>query len=316
MNTTTYRIRIFSGFCPSENCKDVYERLCEVGSMANYGPDKEIYITNDDDYSHVIILNTAMPQLRADVPKENVIGFAFEPPHFLNVTPEFIRYARAHIGKYFIGDATGLPEPFVERYSHMWHNPFNGSDSVANREGSVANREGSVAKDRVMSIMVSEKTREAGHAYRHKLVNAILETDLPIDVYGRGCRYYNYLGDARVKGEFKEAEPYLPYMYHVAIENFETNAYFSEKIVNALLAQTVPIYMGCRNIDERFPGMVIRLSGDLKRDMHLLSTICADPDTYVKAIDVEHVKNVVYLLRNVGNLWSREPTVPPHPPLP
>jgi len=274
--------------------------------MANYGPDKEIYITNDDDYSHVIILNTAMPQLRVDVPKENVIGFAFEPPHFLNVTPEFIRYARAHIGKYFIGDATGLPEPFVERYSHMWHNPFN---RVA------------VAKDRIMSIMVSEKIREAGHAYRHKLVNAILETDLPIDVYGRGCRYYNYLGDARVKGEFQEAEPYLPYMYHIAIENFEVNAYFSEKIVNALLAQTVPIYMGCRNIDQHFPMMVIRLSGDLRKDMQLLAAICADPEAYVKTIDIEHVKNVVYLLRNVVNLWSREPTSkkreaffnPPHP---
>jgi len=297
MTTTTttdrIRIRIFSGFCPSENCKDVYERLCEVGSMANYGPDKEIYITNDDDYSHVIILNTAMPQLRADVPKENVIGFAFEPPQFLNVTPEFIRYAQSHIGKYFIGDATGLPEPFVERYSHMWHNPFN-------PEGS-----GSITKDRIMSIMVSEKTREAGHAYRHKLVNAILETDLPIDVYGRGCRYYNYLGDARVKGEFQEAEPYLPYMYHIAIENFETNAYFSEKIVNALLARTVPIYMGCLTINEHFPNMVIRLSGDLRKDMQLLAAICADPETYVKTIDIEHVKNVVYLLRNVG---SREPT--------
>jgi len=258
--------------------------------MANYGPDKEIYITNDDDYSHVIILNTAMPNIKSGVPKENVIGFAFEPPQFLNVTPEFIRYAQEHIGKYFIGDATGLPEPFVERYSHMWHNPFSQDQSVA--------------KDRIMSIMVSEKTREAGHAYRHKLVNAILETDLPIDVYGRGCRYYNYLRDARVKGEFQEVEPYLHYMYHIAIENFEVKEYFSEKIVNALLAQTVPIYMGCRNIDQHFIGMVIRLSGDLRKDMQLLAAICADPEAYLKAIDIEHVKNVVYLLLNVGQLFS------------
>lgn len=289
MTTTTYRLRIFSSFCPSENCKDVYERLCEVGSMANYGPDKEIYITNDDDYSHVIILNTAMPQLKPGVPKENVIGFAFEPPQFLNVTAGFIKYAQANIGKYFIGDASGLPEPFVERYSHMWHNPFTALP---------------VAKRAVMSIMVSEKTREAGHAYRHKLANAILETNLPIDIYGRGCRYYNYLGDARVKGEFQEAEPYMPYMYHVAIENFEVNAYFSEKIMNALLVQTVPIYMGCRNIDEHFPGMVIRLSGDIRKDMQLLTNICENPDTHMKAIDVEKVKNVVYLLRNIGVLYS------------
>jgi len=40
----------------------------------------------------------------------------------------------------------------------------------------------------------------------------------------------------------------------------------------------------------------------------LLAAICADPEAYAKTIDIEHVKNVVYLLRNVGNLWSREPT--------
>jgi hypothetical protein len=38
---------------------------------------KEIALTNDDNYTHAIIINTCMPEL--NIPKENVIGFAHEP---------------------------------------------------------------------------------------------------------------------------------------------------------------------------------------------------------------------------------------------
>ena len=27
------------------------------------------------------------------------------------------------VKKYFIGDKMGLPEPFIEHFSYMWHNP-------------------------------------------------------------------------------------------------------------------------------------------------------------------------------------------------
>ena len=118
-----YRIRIFSNFCESDNCKDVYERLCEAELMENYGEDKEVYITNGNDFTHVIILNTAMPQI-THIPKQNVIGFAFEPIHFLGLTEQFVRYAQQYIGKYYIGDKYDLPEPFTERFAHMWHNPL------------------------------------------------------------------------------------------------------------------------------------------------------------------------------------------------
>ena len=49
-----YKLRIFSSFGKSENCKEIWERLCETKDMNNYGIDKEIYITNDDDYTHVL----------------------------------------------------------------------------------------------------------------------------------------------------------------------------------------------------------------------------------------------------------------------
>ena len=95
-----YRIRVFCGFGDSAQCKGVFERLCETDKMANYGPDKEIYITNDEDYTHAIIMNITMPDLK--ISKDRVIGLAFEPTPFMisSISPEFITYAQKQIGKY------------------------------------------------------------------------------------------------------------------------------------------------------------------------------------------------------------------------
>jgi len=282
------RIRIFSSFGDSSKCKEIYERLCEADTIEHYGENKEICITNDDDYTHVLILNTAMPQILSHIPKQNVVGLAFEPPVFLGLTQEFVNYAIQHIGKYFIGDTNGLPAPFTEHFSYMWHNPSPKTSPI---------------KTKLMSMMVSEKASQAGHKYRHQLIQQILQSDLPIDIYGRGCQYYKHLNDKRIKGEFNESEPYNEYHFHICIENCQSNHYFSEKIMNPLLAETVPIYHGCRNIVNYFPGMVIGLTGDISADIELLRQIVLNSQIYKKEINTEHVKNVIYMLRNIKSIY-------------
>jgi Glycosyltransferase family 10 (fucosyltransferase) C-term len=284
----TIRIRIFSSFGDSSKCKEIYERLCESTLLDNYGPDKEIYITNDEDYTHVLILNTAMPKIPSHIPKKNVVGLAFEPIVFLGLTQEFVNYAIQNIGKYFIGDTMGLPLPFVENFSFMWYNPPLSE---------------SPKKTKLMSMMVSEKTSQDGHKYRHQLIQQILQTDLPIDIYGRGCQYYKHLNDPRIKGEFKETEPYNDYHFHICIENCESNHYFSEKLINPLLAETVPIYKGCKNINGYFPNMVISLSGDVSNDIELFCQIVLDSQIFKKQIKVDNVKRIVYLLSNIKAIY-------------
>lgn len=41
-------------------------------------------------------------------------------------------------------------------------------------------------------------------------------------------------------------------MYHISVENSKNKNYFTEKIVDAFLTKTIPIYWGCPNIDEFF----------------------------------------------------------------
>lgn len=292
-------IKIFSNFCESSICKTHYERVCNVSQMSHYGKNKSLYITIEDDYTHAIILNTAMPILKK-IPKENVLGLAFEPPPYLKMTPEFILYAQKYIGMYFIGDKrfigsnkpnTTLPDLFKEHYSFIWHiTPLSYIPE----------------KNKLMSIMVSDKKFAPGHKYRHKLIETILKAKFPIDIYGSGSNEYKkgyYKNDNRLKGSFKDIEPYEKYTFHICIENFKINAYFSEKITNTLLCGSTPIYWGCKNILNYFPNNVIILSGDIEKDMILLRDILINPTKYKAKINVELIKEQLNLLKHVDKLF-------------
>lgn len=283
-----YKIRFFSSFGDEKQVKEVLHRLCETNYMDNYGENKEIEVTDDDDYSHVFILNTAMPKLKDDFPKENVVGLAFEPLIFLGLSQKFIDYAEKNIGKYFIGDRSILPSVFVEHYSYMWY--CTPCRTIPN-------------KTKRMSIMISEKGRTGGHKYRHSLVQRILKEGLPVDIYGRGCAYYK-IEDDRLKGEFVELEPYTDYDFHICIENVQSNHYFSEKIVNPLLNGTTPIYLGCINIQQYF-GKIITLTKNPVSDLELLKNILREPEKYKKNIDLERVKDTVYLYRNLDSIFKK-----------
>ena len=152
-----FKIKIFCPFSESKNCKEVYEKINYANENPFYGKIKKIYITDEDEYTHAIIINTIMPELK--IPKENVIGLAFEPIQFLGLTQEFINYAIKHIGKYFIGDKFDLPNPFIEHFGYMWHSRPPAEIIV---------------KPNLMSIVVSKKKSAPGHIYRHKLVEKII----------------------------------------------------------------------------------------------------------------------------------------------
>jgi hypothetical protein len=307
-------IKIFSGFCESQQCKEGFESAFQLHTFPNYGKDKEIYITTDDDYTHVIILNTAMPNLK-NIPKENIVGLAYEPPIFLGLNQNFIEYTQKYINKYYIGDVYDLPPPFIQTYAFMLH---NSPPSII------------PDKKNIMSIMVSQKNMAPGHKYRHILVQHILQYNLPIDIYGRGCPIYDNFNegdipkinknerasqdlffrlktqnkDKRIKGVFEETEPYATYNFHICIENFSTSEYFSEKIINTLFYKTTPVYWGCKNIENYFPNMSIGLSGDVNKDIELLKNILRNPDSYKKDIDIDKVKQSTNFFSNIESIFS------------
>lgn len=275
-------IKFFSSFSSSKNALEVYKRLYHLDEDPNYNT---LYkFTENDDYTDVIILNTAMPNIK--IKKENVIGLAFEPLEFLHLTNDFIEYAKKYIGKYYIGDTRelNLPLPFIEHYSYMWHITVPKSIFI---------------KNKCMSIMISDKYFLKGHKYRHLLTQHILKLDLNVDIYGRGCVLYNKLNNSKIKGKFDELEPYENYYFHIAIENTETPHYFSEKITNPLLCNTNVIYLGCNNIHKYFDSSYVSLlDGNINNDINLIKEICENPLKYYKTIEKQQIVDTI----NITNI--------------
>ncbi len=274
-----YRIKIFADYVTPSQAKKLFERVNRADTFPEYGPDKQIYFVEDgdQDFTHALVINHVTPTLPSSMSKWNVVGLAHEPRQFLpNLN---LQYIQNNIGMYFIGDSNGLPSTFVSGQGYIPHAPVCANLSL---------------KPRIMSMMVSQKKFAPGHIYRYKLVEEILKTDLPIDIYGRGCPGLG--SDPRLKGTFSNPDIMLTdYKFHICIENFQSDYYFSEKIIDPVCYGVTPVYLGCRNIDEFLPGSV-KLTGDIGKDMALIREICSDPDRFITKSEGD--KNI-NLIRNI-----------------
>lgn len=103
-------------------------------------------------------------------------------------------------------------------------------------------------KTRMTSLIASAKRDTTGHRLRHEVADWVRQTGRDVDIMGRGYTPFEV-----------KADGLAPYRFSVVIENVREQNYFSEKLVDAVLCQTVPIYWGCPNLDRFFdPGPIIR----------------------------------------------------------
>ena len=53
--------------------------------------------------------------------------------------------------------------------------------------------------------------------------------------------------------------PMFNSMFHICVKNVSEKYYFSEKLIDCILCKTVPVYVGCKNIDDYFDirGIII-----------------------------------------------------------
>lgn len=96
--------------------------------------------------------------------------------------------------------------------------------------------------DRI-SIIVSGKKKLPGHRRRLDFIKKLMKSPSGkyIDIYGADNPILDKL------------DAINPYKYHLVIENTELEDYWSEKLGDAYLGFSYPIYIGCPNISEYFP---------------------------------------------------------------
>lgn len=107
-------------------------------------------------------------------------------------------------------------------------------------------------KTAMCSLIASEKRDSQGHRLRHAMVDWVRGTGQDVAVMGRGYTPFE-----------AKAEGLARYRYSIVIENVQETNYFSEKLMDAVLCNTAPIYWGCPNL-ERFmnPEGIIRCNSE------------------------------------------------------
>lgn len=116
-------------------------------------------------------------------------------------------------------------------------------------------------KTKKLSCIVSNKIMTQGHKDRVKFIEA-LSKRFPnqIDIFGKGWRDElgeNYKGELdcfhKVYGTTSKYDGLYNYEFSICIENCPEMNCFSEKINDAYLCYSTPVYFGCPNIDKYFP---------------------------------------------------------------
>ena len=100
----------------------------------------------------------------------------------------------------------------------------------------------------MLSLIASAKRSLVGHKLRHQVVAWLKQAGIEVDVMGGGYRPFE-----------RKSDGLAPYRYSIVIENSREHGYFTEKLVDALLCRTVPIYWGAPDIETYFDmrGMIV-----------------------------------------------------------
>ena len=119
-------------------------------------------------------------------------------------------------------------------------------------------------KDRNISIVCSDKEMCEQHKVR-KSIARYCKDNRKADVMGK------FDGGSYVTTE----ESLQKYRFSFAIENEISDYYFTERITSCFMAQTIPIYMGARKIDEFFnPDGIIKITKDDLNDLESVLKQC------------------------------------------
>ncbi len=233
----------------------------KVKFIANYDSDINIYnsilncfplseedknlLTYRDDYEYLGIINGCNRNMQ--IIKEKTVGFLQEPANNINYDRNLDKYCGSIYcqDKNMFNQYKGIQEHnlcmFYSNHTFYQNDKFNNL-SFDNRKKICIF---------VSSIFHPNNPKWTNHNYlkRHKLIQQILNSDLEIDIYGRGWD----IKDERYKGSpINKHEILKNYQYSIAIENVCEQNYISEKFFDCILNDTMPIYYGCPNINDVF----------------------------------------------------------------
>lgn len=154
-----------------------------------------------------------------------------------------------------------------------------------------ANSGQNVEKSGMVSIISSKKRSSSGHLLRHDLINWAQQNGVALNVFGKG---YHWLED--------KADGHAPFRFSVVIENNQSAGYFTEKLIDCLICESVPIYWGDPNIGEYFDLRGFVVCNDFNELQQAVSRANAGIYTEMKPYLVENKKRALDLFDQANSM--------------
>ena len=292
------RIFLFSDFATPKQLKENMENVFQKG-VRNYKDEIE-FVDSIKIATHIIVINRGFNRsLLNKIPKENILFLSYEPNIYFNFNGSMCRNISQVCNRYLIGTKEHfMPDNFISHYGYMWHSQIRDEyfENILHQ------------KKHTMSITFSKKRFWPGHKYRHLMVKKILETNLDVHIWGKGCSTVG--NDTRIKGEFDSEEPYQNYHFTIAFENNQSDCYISEKFTSPIANNCIPVYWGAKKVNDFFgKNCCYKLTGNIEEDMKLIEKICLNCEEYLislKQARYELFEGKAYLMKYLHDLWIKK----------
>ena len=244
---------------------------------------------DSENYEYLVVLGAFTPEtLPYFKNAETTIGVMLEPEWSPNWQRDLYKYCKLVLAQdrsMFPGASNVIESPmFMLTHFINHYNDF---------------LEKTASKTKRMSIISSNYSTGFNYAKRHSLFKALLGTDLKIDFFGRGWA----TSDFRYKGSpDNKADALLDYEYSIAIENSNYKNYVTEKFFDAIVTDTVPLYLGAPNISDIYPrGSFIPLdmNGSIDRTIEQIRHIFDNDDYNSRLEPLKDAKQSYYTFYNL-----------------
>lgn len=253
-------------------------------------------LTHKDDYTHLVILNRVNnSQYRME--KDTTYGIVIEPywstsfdRNMLSYCKKIVTYQPEHYdaGRTIFSPLIGTHRLYDRGQDGEIIPAPNTTQNLLSRQFN---------KSKLLSIIVAnhgfDSRSYTSYNNRQNLVAKLMNSDIDFDMYGLGWN----INDSRFKGPVvNKMDGIASYKYTIALENSPVRGEITEKFIDAVLCNTIPIYNGNRDIDQFYPNSCEYLEYD-GNEIHRIREIISSNKT-VDDYSFDAAKNCYFNIYN------------------
>jgi Glycosyltransferase family 10 (fucosyltransferase) C-term len=213
------------------------------GGALRWGATEFVINPSAGRFDGCVVFDGLLGETMIDCPGDRTVFIAGEPPsiklYHTGFLGQFATVVTCH-------SDTPHPRKLHVQQGYPWHIGVTRRDGglVATLDYDAFRAAPPPEKEKLISVIVSDKAVTPGHAHRRAFVARLQQHfGARLDIFGRGIRP---IAD--------KADGILPYRYHVALENSEFPDYWTEKLADSFLGFAHPLYWGCPNLARYFPA--------------------------------------------------------------